>query len=84
MHRRVPTVALTIEGVDPGVIASELAARNIFVWHGDYYAVEVARTLGILETGGAVRIGPVHYNSEAEIDAVLNALEDILPNAAPV
>lgn len=83
MHRRVPTVALTVEGINPEVIASELAARNIFVWHGDYYAVEVARTLGIFETGGAVRIGPVHYNSEAEIDAVLNALEDILPNAAP-
>ena len=82
MHRRVPTVALTVDGVDPGLISKELAARNIFVWYGDYYAVEVAKQIGIYDQGGAVRIGPVHYNSEAEVDAVLNALEDILPNVA--
>ena len=62
-------------------IAEELAARNIFVWSGDLYAVEAARLLEIDGTGGAVRIGPVHYNTVAEIDRVLNALTDILPRA---
>lgn len=82
MDRRVPTVAITVDGVEPGLIATELGARNIFVWYGDNYAIEVARHLGIDESGGAVRFGPVHYNSMAEVDVVLNALSDILPGAA--
>ena len=80
MERRVPTVSFTVDGVSPDSIAEDLAAQNIFVWSGDYYAVEVAKALGILESG-AVRIGPVHYNSIAEIDHVLNVLSDILPRA---
>lgn len=82
MDRRVPTVAFTVDGVMPEVIATELGARDIFVWFGDNYAIEVARHIGIYDSGGAVRVGPVHYNSAAEIDTVLNALADILPSAA--
>lgn len=82
LDRRVPTVAITVDGVAPELIATELGARNIFVWYGDNYAIEVAGHLGIDAVGGAIRFGPVHYNSAAEVDLVLNALEDILPNAA--
>ncbi len=80
MDRRVPTVSFTVDDVASDAIAEELAARNIFVWSGDYYAVELARSLGIYDAG-AVRIGPVHYNSIAEIDQLLIALDDILPRA---
>ncbi len=78
LDRRVPTVSFTHESVAPDVIAEALAERNIFVWSGHNYAVEVAKTLGIYDSGGGVRIGPVHYNSVAEIDAVLDALAAIL------
>ena len=66
---------------EPDAIASALARRNIFVWSGHNYAVECARSLGIYDSGGAVRVGPVHYNSRAEIDELLNALEDFLSRA---
>jgi len=78
MDRRVPTVSFTHSGVAPKVIAESLVKENIFVWHGHNYAVEVAKTLGIYESGGAVRVGPVHYNSDAEIDDCLEALRRIL------
>lgn len=78
MDRRVPTVAFTHDRIAPATIAKSLAERNVFVWSGHNYAVEVARALGILDAGGAVRIGAVHYNTVDEIDSVLNALEDIL------
>jgi len=74
MDRRVPTVSFTHETAAPDKIAQALARQNIFVWSGHNYAVEVARTLGIDETGGAVRIGLVHYNSIAEIDELLTGL----------
>ncbi len=78
MDRRVPTVAFTHAETPPAVIAEALAARNIFVWSGHNYAIETASSLGILDHGGAVRVGPVHYNSSQEIVSLLNALEDIL------
>ena len=81
MDRRVPTVSFTVDGVSPGSVAERLAAQNIFVWSGHFYAVEVARSLGLFDAGGTVRIGPVHYNSLAEIDQLLNALDDMLPRA---
>jgi len=81
MDRRVPTVSFTVEGIASDVIAKQLAAQNIFVWSGHYYAVEVAKSLGIYDSGGAVRVGPVHYNSIAEIDQLLNALDSILRRA---
>ena len=74
MDRRVPTVAFTHETVAPAKIAEALAKQNIFVWSGHNYALEVAKSLGIYETGGAVRVGPVHYNNMTEIDELLNAL----------
>jgi cysteine desulfurase family protein (TIGR01976 family) len=78
MDRRVPTVSFVHERHKPAAIAKALARRNIFVWSGHNYALETAKALGIDDSGGAVRIGAVHYNSVAEIDTVLNELLDIL------
>ncbi len=78
LDRRVPTVSFTHDRVASAEIAAALAERNIFVWSGHNYAVEIARALGIYESGGAVRIGPVHYNTVEEIDATVAALAEIL------
>lgn len=78
LARRVPTVSFTVKGLAPRAIAQQLAARNIFVWSGHNFAVEAARALGIYESGGAVRVGPVHYNSFHEVEQLLNAVEDLL------
>jgi cysteine desulfurase family protein (TIGR01976 family) len=78
MDRRVPTVSFVHDRCKSAAIAQALAERNIFVWSGHNYALEAARMLNIYDSGGAVRIGAVHYNSAAEIDTVLNALEDVL------
>jgi len=81
--RRLPTVAFTVEGVAPAMIARELGQRRIFVWNGHNYALEVVRALGLMEAGGVIRVGPVHYNSIEELDVLLNTLESILPRIAP-
>jgi len=78
MHRRVPTVAFTHSRIGSSTIAESLARKNIFVWSGHNYAVEVAKALDIYETGGAVRVGPVHYNSLEEIDRLLVELRSLL------
>ena len=80
LDRRVPTVSFTNESSVPADVAAALAQENIFVWSGHNYAVEVAATLGLIESGGVVRVGPVHYNSVAEIDEMLGVLKEILPS----
>jgi cysteine desulfurase family protein (TIGR01976 family) len=75
--RRTPTFALRIEGVSPGEVAQKLSAIGIFVWSGDFYAVDLIERLGLKEKGGVVRIGFVHYSTLEEVDAVLEALEDL-------
>lgn len=80
LARRVPTVTFTHSDKHPDDLAQQLAARNIFVWSGHNYALGVAKTLGILDTGGGLRVGPVHYNSIAEIEDFLQNLAEILAN----
>ncbi len=77
--RRVPTVAFTAKDQSPLAIAEALASQGIFVWSGHNYALEVVRSLGLEAAGGAVRVGPVHYNSIAEVDRLLGVLDKILP-----
>jgi cysteine desulfurase family protein (TIGR01976 family) len=74
MEGRVPTFALTHPEHASSTIAERLAELDIAAWHGNYYALEVLRALGLEEHGGALRIGVVHYNTAGEIDRLLGAL----------
>jgi cysteine desulfurase family protein (TIGR01976 family) len=76
MDGRTPTFALTFEGRRPQEVAERLAERDIAVWAGDYYAVEVMERLGLPE--GAVRVGFVHYNTAEEVDRLLRELEALV------
>ncbi|MCP9485508.1 MAG: cysteine desulfurase-like protein [Gaiellaceae bacterium MAG52_C11] len=76
MEGRVPTFCFNLPGRSAEAVAIELATREIAVWHGDYYAVEVMRQLR-LEGTGAVRAGFVHYNTHGEVDRLLAALGEL-------
>ena len=56
-------------------MAEKLAAENIFVWNGNYYAVSIAERLGVEQSGGMVRIGLVHYNTLDEVNRLLNVVD---------
>ena len=73
MDGRVSTFAITKDRLAPRDAAARLGERGIAVWHGNYYAVEVMRALGLDD--GAVRVGIVHYNTAAEVDRLLGELE---------
>ena len=74
MHRRVPTVSFTLDGHHPQALAKSFAADNIFVWSGHNYAVEPVSRMGLMDKGGVLRVGLAHYNTEAEVDALLSSL----------
>ena len=75
--QRVPTIAFRLDGYSPREVAEQLGRAGIFVWDGNYYALAVTERLGVEESGGLVRVGIAHYNTEEEVDrllAVVNAL----------
>jgi cysteine desulfurase family protein (TIGR01976 family) len=71
---RTPTFAVTVDGWEPDEVAHALARVGINVWAGHYYALEPMRALGLLDRGGAVRIGFVHYHGVDDVDRVVEAL----------
>lgn len=78
LDRRVPSVSFTHDSVQSDDIAKALAEQNIFVWSGDFYAMDAAKVLGVSDSGGTLRVGPVHYNSIDEIDELLQSLRTLL------
>jgi selenocysteine lyase/cysteine desulfurase len=75
MAGRVPTFCFNFPERDPEAVARFLAERDVAVWHGNYYAVETMKYLGLAD--GAVRAGIVHYNTEDEVDRLLEALSSL-------
>ena len=72
--RRVSTFALSVDGMSPAEAAGRLSDMGLYVWWGNYYALNAIERLGFLDAGGLVRIGFVHYNTEDEVDRALEGL----------
>jgi cysteine desulfurase family protein (TIGR01976 family) len=70
---RAPTVMFTVRGRTSFEAARALAADEVAVWHGNYYAAELARHLG-LEPDGATRAGAVAYTDEDDVRRLLDAV----------
>jgi cysteine desulfurase family protein (TIGR01976 family) len=73
LTERVPTVVFTLDGYTSQEVAAHLAEHHIYVWDGNYYAVEIMSALGHGEHG-MVRVGLAHYNTHDEIDRLGAAL----------
>jgi len=78
--RRTPTAAISIAGVGPRAAAEALGAQGIAVWDGDFYATGLIERLG-LAPDGVVRMGQPHYNTRAEVERLLEALDGIAGRA---
>ncbi len=64
---RAPTFAFRLPNLSPRRIAEEMDKDGLFVWDGNYYALEVTRRLEVEGQGGMVRVGAAHYNTRDEI-----------------
>lgn len=77
IEQRVPTFAFRMKNIAPRRVAEKLDAEGIYVWDGNYYALEATKRLGVEESGGMVRAGAVHYNTIEEIERFGKALHKI-------
>ncbi|MCZ6795124.1 MAG: cysteine desulfurase-like protein [Planctomycetota bacterium] len=76
LDERVPTISFTHARRTPGEVAAHLGERGIFVWSGNFYALPLTEALG-LEPSGLVRVGILHYNTEEEVDRLVEALREL-------
>jgi selenocysteine lyase/cysteine desulfurase len=78
-HERFATFSITHSQLSPAEVAQKLGEQGLFVWNGNYYALNLSETLG-REPEGMVRIGLVHYNTTSEVDRLLQALRQLHVN----
>ena len=71
---RVPTLALTIDGLPSIEAARRFGEQGIYAWHGHYYAIAICEALG-QSANGMVRIGLMHTNTLEEVERTLAALK---------
>jgi cysteine desulfurase family protein (TIGR01976 family) len=76
MAGRVPTFLVNVDGVPAPDVAERLAAAQIGVWaHDSWYSLDLYKRLGYADK--SVRIGFIHYNTTAEVDRLVEALEAV-------
>ena len=79
---RCPTIALRVINQNaaqtPLALATTLGDRGFFTWDGNYYALNLTERLDVENSGGFLRIGLVHYNTQDEVDRLLAALREIV------
>jgi cysteine desulfurase family protein (TIGR01976 family) len=78
---RTPTVSFTVDGVASTEVARRLAARGLFLSHGDFYAATIVERLKLGEEG-LVRAGCACYTTESEIDRLIAGVSEIAQDPA--
>ncbi|MEO2281290.1 cysteine desulfurase-like protein [Pseudoalteromonas pernae] len=78
LAQRTPTFALTFEGLEPRQVSEFLGKHHVCVWDGNFYAQGLCEQLGVMDKGGVVRIGCMHYNTIEEIDRLFELFAQLL------
>lgn len=74
---RAPVVSCSLEGYDPQELAAILAASGIECRAGLHCAPRAHDALGTTASGGTLRLSPSFATTDAEIDAVLEAMRQL-------
>ncbi len=74
---RTSTVSFTLDGFTPEQVCRALGARGLSTWDGHFYALRLVELLGLLESGGLVRVGLAPYNTAGELERLVAAVSDL-------
>ena len=75
--QRSPTISFVKEGMTALEVCAKLGEQNICAWDGHFYAIRAIEVLGLLERGGVTRMGISAYNTEEEINKVIEAVKSL-------
>jgi cysteine desulfurase family protein (TIGR01976 family) len=72
---RVSTVSFTVGTESSKRIVEAVDEAKVGIRYGDFYAKRIVEEHGLGATDGVVRVSMVHYNTVAEVDRLIAALE---------
>ena len=76
--RRVPTISFIAENHRSDEVVTRVDEHRIGIRYGDFYARRLIEKLGLTPQAGVIRVSMVHYNTVAEVDRLVEALDQIL------
>lgn len=77
-QNRVATVSFIVQGHDPEQVCRKLDEYKIALRFGDFHARRLIDSMGLSESNGVIRVSMTHYNTLAEVDRVIAALDQVL------
>lgn len=75
--KRVPTISFVHQKMQSPEIVAQMDKNEIGIRFGDFYAKKLIAALGLEQYGGVVRVSLAHYNSEAEVDKLIESFKII-------
>lgn len=77
-EKRLPVISCLSDACPEAELARELDRRGIAIRMGLHCAPAAHRSLGSFQRGGSLRFSPGLFTTEAEVDACLGCLEEML------
>ncbi|MGE5702540.1 MAG: cysteine desulfurase-like protein [Clostridia bacterium] len=71
---RAPTISFTVNEMNSEDVAAYLGELGLFVWGGHFYAMRIYEVYQLENQGGLVRVGISLYNTEEEVERLLEAI----------
>ncbi|WP_455385292.1 cysteine desulfurase-like protein [Acidihalobacter prosperus] len=75
---RLPIVSFSVANRDSADIVSAVDVAKIGIRFGDFHARRLIKRLGLQNRNGVVRVSMAHYNTLAEVERLIGALDRIL------
>jgi len=72
---KAPTIAVDLQTITPADAVERLGRRGIMAAAGHFYAVRLLEAMDLDPARGVLRLSLAHYNSHAEVDRLLAALD---------
>jgi cysteine desulfurase family protein (TIGR01976 family) len=77
-QERVATISFVVQGRRSEDIVASVDRARVGIRHGDFYARRLVELLDLADRGGVVRVSMVHYNTPAEVERLIAALDQAL------
>jgi cysteine desulfurase family protein (TIGR01976 family) len=79
---RMPTISFAVAGRASSEIPPLCEPARIGIRWGHFYAPRLVERLGLTRRDGVVRVSMVHYNTQAELNRLIEALDSALSGPA--
>ena len=77
-NKRVPTISFTVNNRKSSEIPILVDKYNIGIRYGDFYARRLIEDLGLSKKDGVVRVSMVHYNTQEEVENLIDKLDQVI------